>query len=931
MTMVDKISFRFSMADEAFAKGLYADWDRFCQQCAIDIMDEFFTRYDSRNTYIEIDRLELDLGGISQKDFYEEFPLRLRKVLERNALPYLSASGSQGVLFPEDTEIRRMQAFAQEKRFENLLHYLEYGFCLPEWACIGFDPEEELRHLDDRKMFEQLLALITKNPNASERFFTRAHDELLAAMLPGLLLSPVPGQAGKQRYMATSLERMPHAVLRFIHETKETGSMENMALLLENPLVRQIMTIETENHAEIDVPEYWYGLYGWLLEFYPFNGVLRFGDKQHFKLHLNRSLLSFIRRRSSPSYLSKAELTMQFLMEVFGSEHCFSVLDTIYHNQRLNPDGTPASGDSYVWEIYYMLLQLSMIRTEKQPNRRTEDLSAFIEHTQKSVAGIDEWLKITAYVSEEGSADQWADILQKDTLLAVATRLNGIPSEILAKAINRVEASVVGMNLFTGSSAELNRSFSKALILLIAGRPDLTSMGDVEVVHMFISYWRLAVIGQKEIPTHDREKWERLERNVTEAVVEQGMDCTGFAQNTVTKPGEKLLEKIQEDAHECLLEELVSLFLSPAVGETRKSQLLRHYARWQPALLWKLIRYSSVEDGAGKIAGRIPFRQWSGWLGTEACLEMVSGLSLSLGETLRQTNVFLSARYHIPETALAEMSVRFIAGWRMEQRYDEDASGIIRRYVAGLGQIAAETGCLKIIHGTLVAENGNSDDYPSEKRGGQETIQEVLSKEIETVLYIEKAGESMEETMEPDYIEVPDAGLCLLALWLPRLFGMLGLLSENSGGKKDLKDTGARIRAIFILQRLVTNEKKEYKEQELAFNRILAGCPFQVSLPKTLELTENEIQTVESMLAGVKVNWNKLKNTSIKGFQCSFIERPGRLEQREEKWVLYVEERAYDILLDSLPWSYRQIRLPWLKKKVCVVWRDKEEYDFGKL
>lgn len=39
-------------------------------------------------------------------------------------------------------------------------------------------------------------------------------------------------------------------------------------------------------------------------------------------------------------------------------------------------------------------------------------------------------------------------------------------------------------------------------------------------------------------------------------------------------------------------------------------------------------------------------------------------------------------------------------------------------------------------------------------------------------------------------------------------------------------------------------------------------------------------------------------------------------------------EQGYDILLDSLPWSYRTIRLPWLRKKINVVWRDKEEFDF---
>ena len=183
-------------------------------------------------------------------------------------------------------------------------------------------------------------------------------------------------------------------------------------------------------------------------------------------------------------------------------------------------------------------------------------------------------------------------------------------------------------------------------------------------------------------------------------------------------------------------------------------------------------------------------------------------------------------------------------------------------------------------------------------------------------------------SLNEEYIQIPNAGLCLLTLWLPRLFDILGLLVVNDDNKKDFKDTEARIRAIFILQRLVTDEQREYKKQDLEFNHILTGCPFHVPLPKTLELTQNEIQTTESMMAGVKANWDKLKNTSIKGFQRSFIERPGKLEQREEKWVLYVENRTYDILLDSLPWSYRRIQLPWLKKKINVIWHDKEEFDF---
>ena len=44
--------------------------------------------------------------------------------------------------------------------------------------------------------------------------------------------------------------------------------------------------------------------------------------------------------------------------------------------------------------------------------------------------------------------------------------------------------------------------------------------------------------------------------------------------------------------------------------------------------------------------------------------------------------------------------------------------------------------------------------------------------------------------------------------------------------------------------------------------------------------------------------------------------------------MLYVEGRSYDMLLDFLPWSYRLVQLPWLEKRINVVWRDKGEFDF---
>lgn len=186
--------------------------------------------------------------------------------------------------------------------------------------------------------------------------------------------------------------------------------------------------------------------------------------------------------------------------------------------------------------------------------------------------------------------------------------------------------------------------------------------------------------------------------------------------------------------------------------------------------------------------------------------------------------------------------------------------------------------------------------------------------------FIEKGN-----TLKVDLQIIHNAGLVLLSPWFPRLFSMLGLLNGDNTG---FNSTDSQIRAIFIIQRLVNFEQREYKEQELAFNRILTGCPFSTPLPTQLELTTKEMETVNNLLEGVKANWDKMKNTSLEGFRSCFIERTGRLEEKEERWLLTVDDRSYDVLLDTLPWSYCKIRFPWLQKQINVLWRNKQEFDF---
>lgn len=170
-------------------------------------------------------------------------------------------------------------------------------------------------------------------------------------------------------------------------------------------------------------------------------------------------------------------------------------------------------------------------------------------------------------------------------------------------------------------------------------------------------------------------------------------------------------------------------------------------------------------------------------------------------------------------------------------------------------------------------------------------------------------------------VTVGNAGLVLLTPWFPRLFAMLGLLDE---GGKDFKDVESRKRAVFVMQRMVSLEEREYAMSDLMFNRILVHLPFSEVLPNHVELTNEEIEAVDSMLEGVKGNWSLMAATSVKGVQHSFVERKGVLEMQEERMLLTVEPRSYDLLLDSLPWGYKLVRFPWLEKRIHVNWRDKE-------
>ncbi len=352
------------------------------------------------------------------------------------------------------------------------------------------------------------------------------------------------------------------------------------------------------------------------------------------------------------------------------------------------------------------------------------------------------------------------------------------------------------------------------------------------------------------------------------------------------------------------------MLLSHNISDTFKRSVLGRYLHWHPKLLWNFFSYANSSSTKG-----IKSELLAQWFGIQELLGLVTAISISLGNTLTRVIMSLKADQKIPEYWLKEGLIRFIATHKVDDWYHLHSDSVIRDYLQAIRETTANNHTRETISPDLI-------DIMVTNEGPN--IADLLNNPDVTNL----ERDVIDVIVEPEYISIHNAGLCLLAQWFPRLFGMLGLLNDDI---RDFKDLDARIRAVFILQRLVTGEEREYKESDLAFNRLLVAIPFSVPLPRTLVLTDKEVQVVDSMLLGVKANWVKMQNTSVKGFQNSFIMRDGHLVQHEEKWVLNVENRSYDMLLDTLPWSYKTIRLPWLKKRISVIWRDKEDFDFDNI
>lgn len=167
--------------------------------------------------------------------------------------------------------------------------------------------------------------------------------------------------------------------------------------------------------------------------------------------------------------------------------------------------------------------------------------------------------------------------------------------------------------------------------------------------------------------------------------------------------------------------------------------------------------------------------------------------------------------------------------------------------------------------------------------------------------------------VQPESIK--NAGLVLLNPFLPTLFSRLGLIENGQ-----FKNTAAQDRAVILLQYVVTANSIA-ADLNLALPKILCGLSPEENVPSALETSAEETTVADELLQVVIRQWDKLKNTSVDALRSSFLEREGSLMLKDEAWHLNVEQRGYDVLLQTLPWNIGMIKTSWMPRFLYVEWQ----------
>jgi Contractile injection system tape measure protein len=265
----------------------------------------------------------------------------------------------------------------------------------------------------------------------------------------------------------------------------------------------------------------------------------------------------------------------------------------------------------------------------------------------------------------------------------------------------------------------------------------------------------------------------------------------------------------------------------------------------------------------------------------------------------------------------------FAAGENQLQVKKTGADAVLRLFAAAPGEFELVKNVLNRILGGIqpgLAVHSKSKDYSDDTKPAaiNNEAEDYGSGFKDTTELIKLIPEVMdnEEEDEPgvEKLLVKGAGIILLAPFLNPFFTKLQLLEANQWVSRQ-----AQVKAVYLLKYL-GNGPQFYQEYQLVLEKLLCGIPIHQPLEPAPEFTQAETDEAEELLHSVLEHWQRLKNTSVNGLRESFFKRDGIVTPKESNWQLQVERKTMDVLLDSIPWGFSTISLPWNEYIIFTEW-----------
>ncbi|MFN8134134.1 MAG: contractile injection system tape measure protein [Bacteroidales bacterium] len=163
-------------------------------------------------------------------------------------------------------------------------------------------------------------------------------------------------------------------------------------------------------------------------------------------------------------------------------------------------------------------------------------------------------------------------------------------------------------------------------------------------------------------------------------------------------------------------------------------------------------------------------------------------------------------------------------------------------------------------------------------------------------------------------IYIENAGLVLLHPFLMNLFENIGLVEDEKW-----HDDFCQQKAVLILQYLAKGISPA-DEHELVLNKIMCGLKPEDVINTALEVEAETKIECENLLAAVIEHWRILRNTSVESLRETFLQRSAKLSVVDQGWLLQVEQKSFDVLLNHLPWGIGIVKIPVMNEMLFVEW-----------